>query len=54
MTHSIDNGTPIEECPMCGGTGGWPGIDGWVVCKPCNGTGVDRPQPSVAEVNRLH
>lgn len=28
------------ECPMCGGTGGWPGIGGWVVCRPCNGTGA--------------
>lgn len=27
------------ECAMCGGTGGWPGVNGWVVCKPCDGTG---------------
>lgn len=27
------------ECPMCGGTGGWPGFQGHVTCRPCNGTG---------------
>lgn len=28
-----------NECPMCGGTGGWPGLGEWVLCKPCNGSG---------------
>ena len=28
-------------CPMCGGTGGWPGLDAHVVCEPCGGTGLD-------------
>lgn len=32
------------ECPMCGGTGGWPGVNGWVVCRPCKGTGTTRPE----------
>ena len=32
-----DEGT----CPMCGGTGGWPGLDGRVDCKPCGTTGLD-------------
>lgn len=31
-----DEGT----CPVCGGTGGWPGISAWVECKPCGGTGL--------------
>lgn len=30
---------PENECPMCGGEGGWPGVAGWVMCKPCKGTG---------------
>lgn len=30
---------PDTECPMCGGTGGWPGVNGWVLCRPCNGAG---------------
>lgn len=29
----------MAECPMCGGSGGWPGAGGWVTCKPCNGSG---------------
>lgn len=29
------------ECPMCGGTGGWPGVGGHVICRPCNGTGKE-------------
>lgn len=29
----------IEECPMCGGTGGWQGVNGWVTCQPCHGKG---------------
>jgi hypothetical protein len=33
------------ECPMCGGSGGWPGIEGWVACKPCNGSGRILPHP---------
>lgn len=28
-----------KECPMCGGTGAWPGLSGFIVCKPCSGTG---------------
>ncbi|PJC99804.1 hypothetical protein GQ37_005725 [Janthinobacterium sp. BJB1] len=28
------------ECPVCGGTGGWPGLQKFVVCKPCGGLGV--------------
>lgn len=31
-----------SECEMCGGTGGWPGINGLVLCVPCNGTGARR------------
>lgn len=27
------------ECPMCGGEGGWPGIEGYVQCKTCGGSG---------------
>lgn len=35
-----------DTCPMCGGTGGWPGITGRVECKPCSGTGrVDGSSP---------
>jgi hypothetical protein len=25
---------------MCGGTGCWPGLNGYVDCKPCLGTGL--------------
>lgn len=39
MTTTSNDTSDATECPMCGGTGGWPGIDGWVTCKPCNGTG---------------
>lgn len=39
-------GTDGQEYPMCGGTGGWPGVTGWVVCKPCNGTGATKPEES--------
>ncbi len=28
-----------SECPMCGGSGGWPGPGGWGKCQPCGGTG---------------
>lgn len=31
------------ECPLCGGTGGWPGFTGFVSCKPCDGTGSTVP-----------
>lgn len=31
-----DEGT----CTMCGGTGGWPGPNGKVECKPCGGAGL--------------
>ncbi|MES2877504.1 MAG: hypothetical protein V4713_03710 [Pseudomonadota bacterium] len=31
------------ECPLCGGSGGWPGVSGHVICRPCDGTGK---QPS--------
>lgn len=34
---NIDSGS--FECPMCGGTGGWPGPQGHVTCHPCSGTG---------------
>lgn len=27
-------------CAICGGTGGWPGLGRFVVCIPCNRTGV--------------
>ncbi|GKT27193.1 hypothetical protein AVHM3334_22935 [Acidovorax sp. SUPP3334] len=33
-----------DECAMCGGSGGWPGFKGHVLCKPCNGTGRDQAQ----------
>lgn len=26
-------------CALCGGTGGWPGLQELVVCKPCGGSG---------------
>jgi hypothetical protein len=26
-------------CPMCGGTGGWPGVGEFVICQPCTGSG---------------
>ena len=29
-----------KECSMCGGTGAWPGQYGFVLCKPCSGTGL--------------
>lgn len=31
------------ECALRGGTGGWPGLAGFVACKPCNGTGSTVP-----------
>jgi DnaJ-class molecular chaperone len=40
MENKAQQDTETIECPMCGGTGGWPGVSGWVVCRPCNGTGV--------------
>lgn len=30
------------ECPICGGTGGWPGLHAFVNCRPCNGLGMNR------------
>lgn len=33
-----------SRCVICGGTGGWPGIDGPVMCKPCGGTGLGNPK----------
>lgn len=36
-----------EECVMCGGTGGWPGIMKFVICQPCAGSGRrSSPLPS--------
>lgn len=29
-----------KECAMCGGTGGWPGLQKFVDCIPCGGSGV--------------
>ena len=31
------------ECAMCGGTGGWPGVSGFVTCMPCSGMGASVP-----------
>jgi hypothetical protein len=31
------------DCEMCGGTGGWPGIGGWVECLPCQGMESSTP-----------
>lgn len=28
------------ECVMCGGTGGWPGIQNFVKCNVCRGSGA--------------
>lgn len=34
------------ECALCGGSGGWPDLNGsWVTCKPCYGTGQERNYP---------
>jgi len=38
-----DEGT----CPMCGGTGGWPGEDAYVTCRACGGTGLDLEMHSI-------
>lgn len=37
------------ECSMCGGTGGWPGLTGHVLCKPCNGSGSSVPVSTSAQ-----
>lgn len=37
------------ECSMCGGTGGWPGPSGFVLCKPCDGTGSTTPTSNKAQ-----
>ena len=37
--HDDQSTDEAEECPLCGGSGGWPGPQGRVVCKPCRGTG---------------
>ncbi|NHZ93993.1 hypothetical protein F2P45_34130 [Massilia sp. CCM 8733] len=29
------------QCPMCGGTGGWPGLLEFVWCRACNRTGIN-------------
>lgn len=29
-----------RECAVCGGTGGWPGLHQFVLCRPCRGSGV--------------
>jgi DnaJ-class molecular chaperone len=29
-----------EDCHMCGGTGAWPAISHFIVCRPCGGTGL--------------
>lgn len=31
------------ERAMCGRTGGWPGINGFVTCRPCKRTGSSLP-----------
>lgn len=31
-----------QECAVCGGTGGWPGLFQFVVCRPCVGSGFSR------------
>lgn len=35
------------ECPLCGGTGGWPGVAGFVACKPCDSTGSTVPSSTI-------
>lgn len=42
---------PDDECPMCGGEGGWPGLTEWVTCKPCKGTGKNMLPPPDAWVD---
>lgn len=37
------------ECEMCAGTGGWPSVNGLVICKPCNGTGMKIPTSSTTQ-----
>jgi len=32
-----------RECPVCGGTGGWPGLRKFVDCMPCLGSGTASP-----------
>ena len=42
-----------KECSMCGGTGAWPGQHGFVLCKPCSGTGLrERSQHSKEAFNK--
>jgi len=36
-----------EECPICGGTGQWPGLQGFVACKPCGGAGSKVPTSTI-------
>ena len=46
MTDALRLNPVDSGCPMCGGTGGWPGAPGkgWVVCKACKGGAVDNPE----------
>lgn len=30
-----------KECAVCGGTGGWPGLHEFVICRPCSGMGEE-------------
>ncbi|MCU7936066.1 MAG: hypothetical protein KZQ99_14480 [Candidatus Thiodiazotropha sp. (ex Dulcina madagascariensis)] len=42
----LENDQTEEECPMCGGEGGWPHPlrpGGFEKCRVCNGTGKITP-----------
>lgn len=45
---------PDDECPVCGGEGGWPGLTERVTCKPCKGTGKNMLPPPDAWVDLRH
>jgi DnaJ-class molecular chaperone len=41
-----------RECAVCGGTGAWPSYRGFVICRPCNGSGLSITQSTSADVTR--